>query len=113
MLLPFLTFVNYESPYLTEGFLHNPCPCFDIPFARLGVIQIRRNKFAEIVAVAECHLITNHVKNKESKKQPFRICVPVKLADGKMSIKKEKNYSYLMHSIVSLGRMAGKPFSLR
>ena len=30
-----------------------------------------------------------HVKNKESKKQPFRIFLPVKLADGRMSIKKE------------------------
>ena len=25
------------------------------------------NKFVEIIVVAECYLITNHVKNKESK----------------------------------------------
>ena len=51
-----------------------------------------RNKFFEIVAVAECYLISNHVKNKESKKQPFQICLPVKLADGRMSMKKEKRF---------------------
>ena len=50
------------------------------------------NKFDEIVAVAERYLISNHVKNKESKKQPFQICLPVKLADGRMSMKKEKKF---------------------
>ena len=36
-----------------------------------------RNKFVEIVAVAErCSIIT-HVKNKKSKKKPFRICLSV------------------------------------
>ena len=68
-----------------------------------------RNKFAEIVAVAECYLIRNHVKNKESKKQ--RMCVSVKLADGKMSMKKENNSSYIIYNIFNLGKMAGKPFS--
>ena len=29
LLLPFLTFVNYEGPSLSEGFLRNLCPCFD------------------------------------------------------------------------------------
>ena len=68
-----------------------------------------RNKFAEIVAVAECYLIRKHVKKKESKKQ--RICVSVKLADGKMSMKKENNSSYIIYNIFNLGKMAGKPFS--
>ena len=70
-----------------------------------------RNKFVEIVAVAECYLIRKHVKKKESKKQPFRICVSVKLADGKMSMKKENNSSYIIYNIFNLGKMAGKPFS--
>ena len=46
------------------------------------------NKFVEIVAVAERYFIIAHSKNKELKKQPFQICFPVKLADGRMSIKK-------------------------
>ena len=37
--------------------------CFDIAFAQLGVISRTKNRFVEIVAVAECYLITNHVKN--------------------------------------------------
>ena len=48
---------------------------------QLGVMPRTRNKFVEIVATAECYLIITYVKkNKESKKQPFRICLPVKLA---------------------------------
>ena len=90
LLLPFLTFVNFKGPYLAEGFLHNLCPCFDIEFARLGIIPTTKNKFVEIVAIAECYLVTNHVKNKESKKQPFRICLPAKLADRRMLIKRNK-----------------------
>ena len=46
------------------------------------------NKFVEIVALAERYFIIAHVKNKESKKQPFQICFPGKLADGRMPIKK-------------------------
>ena len=42
-LLPFLTFVNCEGPYLAVGFLNNLCPCFDLLFAPLGVIT-RTNK---------------------------------------------------------------------
>ena len=53
-----------------------------------------KDNFVDIVAVVEHYLIMAHVKNKESRKQPFRICFPVKLADRKMSIKKEKLYSY-------------------
>ena len=62
-LLTFLTFVNYEGPYFAEGFLLNLRPCFDIAFAQLGVIPRRKSKFVEILAVEECYLIINHVKN--------------------------------------------------
>ena len=102
--------MNYESAYFAEGFLSNLCPCFDIPFAQLGVIPRTRNKFVEIVAVTECYLITNHVKNKESKKQSFRICLPVTLADGRMSMKTEKNYSYLIYRISVSARWLEKLF---
>ena len=87
-----LSQLNYEGPYFAVGFLHNLCPCFDTAFAQLGVIPRTRNRLDEIVGVAECYLISNHVKNKESKKQPFQICLPVKLADGRMSMKKEKKH---------------------
>ena len=46
-------------------------------FAQLEVIPKTRNKLVEIVAVAERYLIITHVKNKESKKQPFRTCLSV------------------------------------
>ena len=58
--------------------------------AQLGVIPRTRNKFVEIVAVAECYLIITHVKDKESKKKSFQICLPVKLVDERMLIKNEK-----------------------
>ena len=80
-------------------------------FALLGVIPSTKNKFVEIVSVAECYVIANHIKSNLSKKQPFRICLPVKLADGRMSVKKKKKYSHLICNIFSLGKMAGKPFS--
>ena len=83
------------------GFLHNPCPCFDIVFAQLGVIPRTRKKFVEIVAVTECNLITNQVRNKESKKQPFQICFP---------LKKEKNYLHLIYNIFILSKIAGNHF---
>ena len=41
---------------------------FDILFAQLGVIPKTRNKFFDVVAVAERYSIIAHVKNKESKK---------------------------------------------
>ena len=59
-------------------------------FTQLGVISRTRNKFFEIVAVAERDLVITHVKSKESKKQLFLIYLLVKLANGRMSIKKEK-----------------------
>ena len=55
--------MNYEGPYFPKGFLLNLLPCFDIAFAQSGDIPRIKNKFVEIVAVAECYLITNHVKN--------------------------------------------------
>ena len=50
-------------------------------------------RFVEIVAVAERYLIITHVKNKESKKQPFRIClhVIICLSCWKNINKKERN----------------------
>ena len=45
------------------------------------------------------------------KEAAFQICLPVKLADGKMSVKKEKNYSHLIYNIFKSGKTAGKPFS--
>ena len=91
LLLPFLIFVNCKGPYL--------CPCFGIAFRQLGVIPRTRNEFNEITVVAECYLITNQVKTKESKKLPFRICLPVKLAGRRMSIKNGKKFfvSNLQH----------------
>ena len=62
---------------------------FDIVFAQLGVISKIRNKFVKIVA--ERFFVIAHVKNKDTKKQPFWLCLPVKLADGRMSVKKGKN----------------------
>ena len=59
------------------------------------------NTFSEIVTVADRYLY-NYIRNKESKKCPFRI------ADGKISMKMEKNSSYLIYNIVTLSKMAGK-----
>ena len=54
--------MNYEGPYFAEGFLLNLRPSFAITFAQLGFIPRTKNKFVEIAAVADCYLITNHVK---------------------------------------------------
>ena len=48
-LLPFLTFVNCEGPYLIEGLLQNLCPCCNIVFAPLGLITRTSNNIAEVV----------------------------------------------------------------
>ena len=113
-LLPFSIFVNCEGPFLAEEFFHNLCPCFDIVFVQLGIIPRTTNKLVEIVTVAVRYLVIT-VKDKESKKQPSLICLPLKLADGWMSIKKEKVSSYLIYNIASFDKMAGKtePFSCR
>ena len=66
-------------------------------------------KFSKLkLAVAERYLIKIHVKNKEWNKQSFRICLPVKLGDGRIPIKKGKVFSYLIYSSVSLSKMARK-----
>ena len=41
-------------------------------------------------------------------KQLFRIYLLVKLDDRKISIKKEKIFSYLIYNIISFSKMAGK-----
>ena len=56
LLLPFLTFMNCEGPYLAEGFLHNLSSYFGIVFAQLGVITRTRNK---IVKISECYFTIN------------------------------------------------------
>ena len=53
-----------------------------------------------------------YLYNKESKKHLPRIHVPVKLADGKILMKREKDSSYLIYNIVSLSKTAGKLESL-
>ena len=103
--------MNYEG--IDKGFLHNLYSCFNIPFAQLGAIQKIRNTFDEIVAVAECYLVANHVKSKESKKQPFGICLPVKWAVGWMSTKNEKFSSNLIYSSVSLGKNGWETFFIK
>ena len=102
-LVPFLTFLNSEGPYLAEGSHHNLCPCFDIVFVQLGDIPRTRSMFAEIVAAAEHYLIITHVKIK----QPYRICHLVESAVEIMSTKKGKK-SYLIYNNVILGKMTGK-----
>ena len=102
--------MNYEGPYFAKGSLCNLCPCFDIAFAQLEVIPRTRNKSVEIVAFAGCYLIINNVKNKESMKQPFQICFPLKLADRRMPMKKDKNSSSLIYNIFNLSKIAGNLF---
>ena len=102
--------MNYQGPYFAEGFFLNLRPYFDVAFAQLGVIPRTKNKFVEIVVAAECYLITNLVKNIKEAAVP-NVKLPVKLADGRMSVKKEKKYSHLIYNIFSLGKMAEKPFS--
>ena len=62
--------MKYEGPYFAVGFLLNLRPCFDIAFAQLGVIARINNKFVELVAVADCCVITNHVKNIKERPVP-------------------------------------------
>ena len=76
---------NRESSYLAEEFLSNICPCFAI--AQLGVITRTRNKFIEIIVVAERCLVMTDIPKKELKKQPFRIYLTVILAIGRISTK--------------------------
>ena len=54
-----------------------------------GSTQEQQNNFFYIVAASEC---LSWCKNNELKKQLFRIYIPVKLAYGRISVKKEKKY---------------------
>ena len=78
-----LWYLNLQKSFLLQHtvsekrFLHKLCPYFNIVFAQLGVIPGTRNKSVEIPAAAERYLIITRIKNKESKKQPFRICLLV------------------------------------
>ena len=58
-------------------------------------------------------MIITHVRSKESKKQLLRMYFSIKLADRKMTIKKENISSSLIYNIVNFSKMAGKaePFS--
>ena len=55
-LLPCLTFVNCEG--IAKGFVHNLC--FNIVFAQLEVIPRTKDKFVEIIAVAEHYFVITH-----------------------------------------------------
>ena len=100
--------MNCEGPYLAERFLHNLCPCFDIVFELLGVIARTNNKIVEIAGASECYLIINPFKESGIKEAAVPNIPSVKLADGKMSMKKEKNSSYLIYNIISFSKMEGK-----
>ena len=69
----------YKSPLsakvLTEGLLHNIGRCFDIVFPQLEVIPKTRNKFVEIVVVAERYVIVTHVKKQRIKEAAVQICL--------------------------------------
>ena len=47
-------------------------------------------------------------KKNKSRRRQFRIYLPVKLADGEMSMKKENISSYLIYNIISLNKITGK-----
>ena len=103
--------MNYEGSYLVKGFLYISLhfyPFSDNAFAELGVLTRTSNKFLVVVAVAECYLITTHVKSKETKKQPLRIHLSIKLAIGKMPIEQKSIPSHLIYNIDSLSKMAWK-----
>ena len=54
--------MNFKNLYLGEGFLNDLCPCSILCLRNLGVIPRTKNRFVEIVAVAERYLIMTHVK---------------------------------------------------
>ena len=68
-----------------------------------------------MVAVAERYWVIPHVKNKESKKQPFLICLPIIIwfSWWKNNNKKGRNLFVPSLKFASLGKMTGKtePFS--
>ena len=96
-------------------FVHVSILCF----TQLGVIPRAKNKIFETVVVAERCSVRTHVKSKESKNQLFLTNLPVKLANGRMSIKKGKKifvtnlqYCQFEQDIFRLSRMEKtEPFS--
>ena len=84
------------------------------PFAHVLILRLRQitrinNGIVKTVAAQECYLIIIFFKkNRESKKQLFRIYLPVKLTNRKISMKKEKISSYLIYNITSFSKIAGK-----
>ena len=65
-----LFYLSLIAKILNDGSLRNLVLVLIlcIVFTQLGVIARTKNKFVEIAAVAERHLIITHVKNKESEK---------------------------------------------
>ena len=55
-------------------------------------VQAKKETSVEMVAVADGYLIVTDAQNKESKKQPFRIYLPVRLPDGKLLIERKKRF---------------------
>ena len=79
------------------GFLHNPCPCFDTVFAQLGVIPRTRN--------TSCYrVLLNYKPSKESGIEKAAV------KNRRMSMKKEKNSSYLIYNIYNLRKIDGNLF---
>ena len=90
----YLFYLSWIANVLNEGSLHNLVLVLIlcIVFAQLGVIARTKNKFVEIAAVAERHLIITHVKNKESEKQLFQMSHPVIICCWKNINKLGKNF---------------------
>ena len=105
MLLHFLT--SWIAKVFFEGLLYKIGPCFDTEFAQLKVMLKTSNKFVEIAAVAERYSIITHVKNKRSKKQPFRICLfcnkiyNISQQTKEYQLKNKKDSLYLVYNIIS------------
>ena len=90
--------MNHEGPYFVAVFLHN------IVFAQLGLIP--RTCCRVPLKYKSCRIKTikqAHVPNMLSCKTTW----------WKNFYEKGKNYSYLIHNIVSLSKMDGKPYSWR
>ena len=83
------------------------------PFCTIRSHHKNREIFLKMLAVAECYLIKNHVKKQIMQEAAVSKDFSCKLADGSIPMEKENISLYLIYSIVSLGMMAGKPFSQR
>ena len=78
-LLSLITFVNCKGSYLVKGFLYNLSHVLMLRVRSYGSTQEQETFFSKI-SVAKSYLIITDVHSKESKKQVFRIYLPVKLA---------------------------------